>query len=91
MKSLVILAIILILIPSFVLAQDSNQTVPKNDTSSVPFVGTLRGIYDFLVQVNPILLLVFGGVLVLVSKFARWVGIILIIIALIHLVLSVIQ
>ncbi len=83
---------ILLIAPSIVFAQESNETVnvPKNETS-IPFIGTLRGVYDFLVQVNPILLLVFGGVLVLVSKFARWVGIILIIIALIHLGLSIIR
>src|SRR3972149_2201662 len=62
-----------------------NQTVVTPEPKPFSLTGTLKGVYNFLVQANPIFLLVLGVVLIIVSKFAKWVGIILIIFALINL------
>jgi inhibitor of cysteine peptidase len=46
-------------------------------------ITTAKNIYNFLTSINPILLLVLGTILIFVSKLARFIGIVLIIFALI--------
>ena len=64
-------------------ATDANGCLrpPNCSCYSLPY-----SIYSFLVSVNPILLIILGVVLVLVSKLAKFVGVVLIIIAIIHLI-----
>jgi eight-cysteine-cluster-containing protein len=53
-----------------------------------PIITLLKGIYGFLMSLNPIILLILGIILILISKLARFVGIVLIILALIYLFLT---
>lgn len=90
MKKILFVALVLLLVPGLVFAQATNETTTtKPTTPQIP--DALKGFYNFLVEVNPILLLILGGVLIVVSKFAKWVGVILIIIAVIHLIFLLIR
>jgi len=59
----------------------------KPFASQSPIVSMLKGIFNFLISFNPIILLILGIILVVVAKMARIVGIVLIIFALIQLLL----
>jgi len=62
------------------------QNITNTTTTTTPSpLSGLKDVYTFLLSINPILLLVLGVVLILASKLAKFVGIVLIIIALIHL------
>jgi hypothetical protein len=90
MKKILFVALVLLLVPGLVLAQATNETTTtKPSPPKIP--DALKGFYNFLVEANPILLLILGGVLIVVSKFAKWVGVILIIIAVIHLIFLLIR
>lgn len=67
-----------------------SSDVGQSWTSS-SIVNTLKGVFSFLTSINPFILLIFGIILVIVSKLAKFVGIILIIFAIIYLVLSLIR
>jgi hypothetical protein len=87
MKKIIAILTILFLVNS-VYAQDvTNQTTTTTPYSIVlpPAASSLKGVYDFLVSINPIILIVLGIVLILASHLGKFVGIVLIIIALIHL------
>jgi hypothetical protein len=56
-----------------------------NQTTTFKIPTSLKGVYSFLVSANPVLLIIFGLILIFVSKLAKFVGIVLIIIAVIHL------
>ena len=92
MKKAIILLIPILLLLPITIAADANQTntstTIQQPTSSV--ISTLKWIYDFLISINPILLLILGIILLLASKFARFVAIILIIVAVIHILLILI-
>jgi hypothetical protein len=84
MKKIISLLMILLFVNS-VYAQSATNATNQTTTSTSSFTPDLKGIYAFLVSVNPYLLIILGVILVLVSKLARFVGIILIIFALIHI------
>ena len=86
MKKILFLLTIL-LVANAVYAQNLTNTTNQTSTQTTtfPFSGSLKGIYSFLTSVNPILLIILGIVLLLVGKLAKFVGIVLIIIAIIHL------
>jgi glucan phosphoethanolaminetransferase (alkaline phosphatase superfamily) len=82
MKKLISLLAILLFVN---IAFAQNATNSTNQTTGSPIPTSLTGVYNFLVSINPIILIILGVVLVLVSKLAKFVGIVLIISALIHL------
>ena len=87
MKQLIALLAVLLLVNA-VYAQELNTTTTTTTTTTTsPFQlpTSLSGVYSFLVSINPILLVILGVALILFSKLAKFVGIVLIIIALIHL------
>lgn len=70
--------------------QWGNQSrVPISPTTTTisSLMDKVKGIYNFLISFNPIVLLILGVILILAAKLAKFVGIILIIIALIGLLL----
>jgi eight-cysteine-cluster-containing protein len=56
-------------------------------TSTPSITITVKGVYNSLTSLNPLILLIFGIILILVAKLAKFIGIILIIFALIYLFL----
>jgi hypothetical protein len=85
MKKIIAVLTILFLVNSVYAQNVTNQTT--STTSSIvlpPAASTLKGVYDFLVNINPVILIVLGVVLILASHLGKFVGIVLIIIALIH-------
>jgi len=87
MKKIIPLFVILLFASSVYAQNATNQTtsITTTTTTPSPFLPTLKGIYSFLVSINPYLLIILGVVLVLVSKLARFVGVVLIIFAIIHI------
>lgn len=67
-----------------VLAQ--NETGPSITDNILSF---LKGVFVLLITINPIILLVLGVILIIASKFANIVGIVLIIVAIIHIFLLI--
>jgi len=55
--------------------------------TSVSSSSILKSIYDFLVNANPFILIILGVVIFFAGKLAKFVGIIIIILGLIHLAL----
>lgn len=84
MKKIIAILFILLFVNSAYAQNVTNQTTTST-TTTTPFLPTLTGIYSFFVSINPYLLIILGVVLVLASKLARFVGIVLIIFALIHI------
>lgn len=84
MKRIFILIVLLLLANSALAQNVTNQTT----TTTPSGITTAKGIYNFLTSINPLILLIFGLILVIVSKIARFVGIVLIVLALIFLFLS---
>jgi hypothetical protein len=86
-KQIIALAMIL-LFANAVFAQNETN-ITTTSTIAFPFhIGlpaSLAGIYSFLTSINPILLIIFGIVLILASTLAKYVGIVLIIIAIVSL------
>lgn len=76
----------ILLFVNTVFAQNETNVTTTTTTSSFPISlpTSLSGIYAFLISINPILLIILGVILILVSKLSKFVGIVLIIIALIH-------
>jgi len=64
-----------------------NRTPFKPITTSTSITITVKGVYNSLTSLNPLILLIFGIILILVAKLAKFIGIILIIFALIYLFL----
>ena len=82
--TLIILFIAILLISPFAnvaFAQNATNTT-STTFPNLPF--NLSGIYPFLISVNPVLLIILGVVLLIFSKLAKFVGIVLIIIAILH-------
>ncbi len=81
----------ILLFANVVFAQNETNITTTTSTIAFPFpIGlptNLTGVYSFLTSINPILLIIFGIVLIFASTLAKYVGIVLIIIALIHLFL----
>lgn len=88
MKKILVIAFVLLAFTTSVYAQNAtNITTTTSSTSAFPFPTippSLTGIYSFLISINPILLMILGVILILVSKLSKFVGIVLIIIAIIH-------
>lgn len=89
MKQFIALAMILLFANAVFAQNETNITTTTTSTISFPFtIGlptNLAGIYSFLTSINPILLIILGIVLIFASTLAKYVGIVLIIIAIIHL------
>jgi len=85
-KKLIFTILVFLLLISLATAENiTNQTTTTTTIAKPPIVSTLKGIYNFLMSFNPILLLILGLILIVAAKAAKIVGIILIIVALIHL------
>jgi hypothetical protein len=63
--------------------------VPTSVPSSASSI--LKAIYDFLVSANPFILIILGVVIFFAGKLAKFVGIILVILGIIHLALPYIM
>jgi hypothetical protein len=92
MRKLIPVFIVLLLISSAYAQSITTDTTSTTTTTGygiqLPATGsTLKGVYDFLVSFNPVILIVLGVILLVAGKFAKFVGIVLIIIAVIHLLL----
>ena len=85
MKQLIPLLFILLFATSVYAQNDTNATT-NSTTTLLPGI-SLSTIYSLLISVNPIMLLILGVALILVAKLAKFVGVVLIIIAVIHFVL----
>jgi len=89
MKQIIALMMVLLFVNAVFAQNETNVTTTTTSTITFPFpIGiptSLSGIYSFLISVNPILLIIFGVILILASTLAKYVGIVLIIIAVIHL------
>lgn len=88
MKRIFSILFMILFFSTLVNAQSITNTTT---TTSSPVVTTLKSAYNFLISINPLLLIILGIILLLVSKLSKFVGIILIIIALIHLFLILIH
>jgi hypothetical protein len=88
MKQIIALMMILLFANAVFAQNETNVTTTTTSTITFPFpIGiptSLSGIYSFLTSINPVLLIIFGIVLIFASTLAKYVGIVLIIIAIIH-------
>lgn len=88
-KQIIALVMILLFANAVFAQNETNITTTTTSTIAFPFpIGlpaNLAGIYSFLTSINPVLLIIFGIVLILASTLAKYVGIVLIIIAIIYL------
>jgi hypothetical protein len=85
MKKLIAILAVLLLVNSVYAQNVTNETTTTTYSIVLPpATSTLTGIYNFLVSINPVILIILGVVLILASHLGKFVGIVLIIIALIH-------
>jgi hypothetical protein len=87
MKKLIFVAIAFLFLISFVTAENVTNQTTTTTTKGPSAISTAKGVYNFLISINPILLLILGIILILASELSRFVGIVLIIFALIHLLI----
>jgi len=85
MKRIITVLLILLLV-NVVYAQNETNVTSTTIKSNFQFPN-LKGVSSFLLSINPILMIIFGIILIISAKLAKFVGIVLIIIAVIHILI----
>ncbi len=75
--------------PIIAIAQDVAATSTSTTTTTLTsLLNPVKGVYNFVVSASPLILLVLGIILIVASKLAQIIGIVLVIFALIQIFLS---